>query len=744
MAIVPKPDKKVDVKNEGSSKEKSRKPEDVKKDVNIAKKNTDVENKTIKVDKSDTSATTSAKSNTPLSNSYQPAIDPQDLLTLEVIADEVTGDEEDIHVDDHENWEFEDDEDEDEDDDYDPLHDRIVPHNAQTLFWNKIMENRKKTSGANAEAGADLDVKIDPSATTIKIDKVVRHVTSTEEPLDGDKDDSEDVVDTTPKKRKSVSFAETVDVKEVENIWDDLRKSEFENERNRVSQFMMARHAQRHPVRESHTDKIFSIAKELNEEEGVVNDIIERPATAVTAQEKSDFPIHPVPIIPQSNTKVLPKLKFEGSSSVEDNLVKISKSPKTSRFKAARLAHSLPTSLKSNVINQKHKTVHTSPTMTGSSTSHPNNKSESLRSPKVGWETDTKMPAPMNPFHKSQFGSLKLPTPGSGSPRRRAHGRSNSKANVIFTPKDINPELEHPEYHDEDYEIVRNEQFDEDDDQDENNHLVEDVLVEGDEEEDDDSTGFSAVGDVKEKEPVAQSVSVQKKNLVKKNVLPKTPSKTAASATAANDASSTSRDSAVAGDIKESVNPSKPLEVVDTHLDYTSLNDDMDTMAKAYVLGLYDDDIETEGQVIEELRDFEEHNQTVEARAKQQSQQPPSNDPNSNTTDGDDNEEEDDNGPVMTDEIVERDPTASNENANEDDPSELSQLDIELSDEALGASVGLDYLKMRSKMIYKYKGSFNEHHNHSEFEPKESVEKPRMSRFKSARLGISDDGKLLG
>ncbi|GMG31632.1 unnamed protein product [Ambrosiozyma monospora] len=169
----------------------------------------------------------------------------------------------------------------------------------------------------------------------------------------------------------------------------------------------------------------------------------------------------------------------------------------------------------------------------------------------------------------------------------------------------------------------------------------------------------------------------------------------------------------------------------------------METMAKAYVMGLYDDDIEIEGQVIEELHDFEEHNQTVEARALQEPQLP-LDDPNTDINDGDADDEEDDNGPVMTDEIIERDPSASNDNHNEEDPSDLSQLDIELSDEALGASVGVDYLKMRSKMIYKYKGSFNEHQNHSEFEPKESVEKPRISRFKSVRLGISDDGKLVG
>ncbi|GMG55808.1 unnamed protein product [Ambrosiozyma monospora] len=556
MAIVPKTENQSDVKIEGSSKEKSSKPEDASNDANeTGKKNLDVENKTTIDEKTDAAATNTAESNTALSHSYQPSIDPEDLLTLEVIADEVTGDEEDIHVDDNEEWEFEDEEDDDEDDDYDPMHDRIVPHDAQTLFWNKIMENRRKSSGESVDAAANMDMNIDPSSTTIKIDKDMPQVSSKEEPLDGDKDDSEASEDTTAKKRKSVSFAETVDVKEVENIWDDLRKSEFENERNRVSQFMLERHAQRHPERETHTDKIFSVAKELNDDERVVHDIIERPATAAIAQEKVDFPIHPVSIIPQSNTKVLPKLKLEESSSLKDNLVKISKSPKTSRFKAARLAHSLPTSLKSNVINQKHKTVHTAPTMIDPSAEHANNKPESPRSSKVGLETEAKMPAPMNPFHKSQFGSLKLPThggSGSGSPRRRSHGRSNSKANVIFTPKDINPELEHPEYHDEDYEIVRNEQFDEDDEQDENNHLTEDVLVEGDEDEVEDED--SVVGNIKENQPVPQNPPVQKKKQVKRKALTKSISK-AAAATA-----TTSTDSVVSGDIKESENPSKPLE----------------------------------------------------------------------------------------------------------------------------------------------------------------------------------------
>ncbi|KAG7859997.1 hypothetical protein KL919_002702 [Ogataea angusta] len=164
-------------------------------------------------------------------------------------------------------------------------------------------------------------------------------------------------------------------------------------------------------------------------------------------------------------------------------------------------------------------------------------------------------------------------------------------------------------------------------------------------------------------------------------------------------------------DIEEqSHNESSKISAVPASLDYRAMQDDLDTMARAYTLGMYDDDIETHGEVIEKLDDFESHNKIVESKPvdmpEEEEEEP---------------EEEEDDDMVLVDKIVENEVDDA-----EEDP------EIELADEVLEADVAMDYTRLRTKMIHRYNGGFQESEKEKEYEPIEPV---KTSRFKAARLG---------
>ncbi|KAG7918556.1 hypothetical protein OGATHE_001938 [Ogataea polymorpha] len=164
-------------------------------------------------------------------------------------------------------------------------------------------------------------------------------------------------------------------------------------------------------------------------------------------------------------------------------------------------------------------------------------------------------------------------------------------------------------------------------------------------------------------------------------------------------------------DIEEqSDNDSSKISAVPASLDYRAMQDDLDTMARAYTLGMYDDDIETHGEVIEKLDDFESHNKIVESKPVELPEE----------REGESEEEEDDDT-VLVDKIVENEIDEADE-----DP------DIELADEVLEANVAMDYTRLRTKMIHQYNGGFQKSEREKEYEPIEPV---KTSRFKAARLG---------
>ncbi|KAH3668326.1 hypothetical protein OGAPHI_002080 [Ogataea philodendri] len=156
----------------------------------------------------------------------------------------------------------------------------------------------------------------------------------------------------------------------------------------------------------------------------------------------------------------------------------------------------------------------------------------------------------------------------------------------------------------------------------------------------------------------------------------------------------------VMGDVVE-----KEPEIKETSLDYRTLQNDIDTMARAYALGMYDDDIETHGEVIEKLEDFERHNQIAETRA-------PVEEPVEEETAED--------SVVLVDKVVENDVEPA-----------AQEPEFELADDVLESNVAMDYTRLRNKMMHQYNGGFLESDKEKEFEPIEPV---KTSRFKAARL----------
>lgn len=145
----------------------------------------DEEAETIKEQKSEDEAPKPAKSST-----YTAEIDPKDLLTLEVLSNEVN----DEHGDDED--------DEDDENDTDDNYDELVPSGAQSLLMDQVRRLREsKMKEAEASEPVQSEIK-----ETVKSSK------------------------------KCVSFSDSVDVKQVDDIWDDLKKSEFDNE-GKVSRF---------------------------------------------------------------------------------------------------------------------------------------------------------------------------------------------------------------------------------------------------------------------------------------------------------------------------------------------------------------------------------------------------------------------------------------------------------------------------------------------------------------------------
>lgn len=566
---------------------------------------------------------------------YKPEIDPNDVITLELIASELVDqanegegnndDEEWLEVENEitSGQEYTQDDDEDLDDDYEAkIMQNMMGAQGSGLFMQQILEHRRKQ--------AEQVEKAETAKSKVK---------------------------------KSVSFNTTVDVKPIKNIWDDLRKSDYENQLNdmrkksdaHVSMFKRAAHAEDYIG----TDITSNMPMEKEEDEAIL-DVVERPHEdddeAILDIVERDIPtevthkITPPTLIthqPVNQAVLQDQMDNYQTNFKSFEMHKVGRKP-VSKFKMVRAAN------KGKEFQETYISPETKEMM------------REMADKMVDKAANIK-----NAKFKKEFKSLAPPKPSQG--------------HAIDTPKDINP-VTKPSVKDEDYEIVRNETnedlFDDDDEGNHEEFVPSNSYI--DQRETDASSGLDKQCETQQE--------------TKSTYFPKYEGKTL--------------------DVE--------TEVVGASLDYSSLNEDVDSMAKAYVLGLYDDDIATEGQVIEQLDDFEQHNKEVEERMELHERVTELND----KLDGSEIVAEDDNSPMVSTDIVEHDMNEINEMNSQP----IGQHDIELSDENLQQELVSDYINLRKKMIYKYRGGFQETEREKEFVLPE--EAPRVSRFKAARLGI--------
>lgn len=170
------------------------------------------------------------------------------------------------------------------------------------------------------------------------------------------------------------------------------------------------------------------------------------------------------------------------------------------------------------------------------------------------------------------------------------------------------------------------------------------------------------------------------------------------------------------------------MEVLGTTLDYMNLQGDMETMAKAYVLGMYDDDIATEGPVVNRLDDFEVLNRMVESMPSKEAVKKRE-EPETATDDFDPELDEigDFDGPVLADEVIEH---------NYDDDLEWGEDTVQ--QDVIDLEVSASYYRMREKMIMsRNPNGFRKTEQEQEMEPVDEDGFPvQVSRFKAARLSM--------
>lgn len=587
------------------------------------------------------------------SNTYP--IDTEDLYTLQLISEELNSADEE-QFDDSVNENFN----EDEDEDFEwPEIDGDIDENEETSEEDDEIQKRSFYNMYGSKAHnlfAQQIQNLRAKNTDITDDNMIKNVTLE------NIETKEEVIEIDNKhkstKKKSVSFNNSVDVKQVDDIWDDLRRSNAENEINDILK------KQDNAVNKSYfKSERMNDGKKIDsdlkiEESGpiqpvnVMNDVLERQVIEsdgiVEHHARNVFKTFDSNVIRKQVDDSLEKI------SKETPLTKISGKKGPSRFKLARIAET------GKKFQETHITNETREELQKAAENFIKNNTEKTKS------TDTTKP------FKSNLNSLK------------PNASNHQKSQHIETPVDINPLPANPSMLDEDYEIIRNEItddiFDDDDEMIENEFTVSETIREND------VIFKEDVQEPKKIEPFFPKYDKSDKNLT---------------------------------------------EVVDTQLDYKTLGDDLDTMAKAYVLGLYDDDIETVGEVIEQVDDFENHNKIVEE--KNENKLHDRVEEINRTLEKENSKIEEiieDNDPMVMTDIVENSmDEILSANSIPDD-----QLDIELNDENLTTQVALDYTKMRSNMIHKYKGGFKETDKEKEFVRPEGSE--RVSRFKAARLGM--------
>ncbi|GAV54822.1 hypothetical protein ZYGR_0AS01450 [Zygosaccharomyces rouxii] len=181
--------------------------------------------------------------------------------------------------------------------------------------------------------------------------------------------------------------------------------------------------------------------------------------------------------------------------------------------------------------------------------------------------------------------------------------------------------------------------------------------------------------------------------------------------------------------------PQKP--VVRPNVDYKLLGENLDDMARAYSLGVYDDDLHDDpGTLVEKLDDFKNYNRQVEQleddirefrlNNPQQGGVNAGGDGNNNNEDNDDEKT-----PMMTD-VVEKDLPANYDDTYDEDE------DLSLHPDKLSESIAIDYHRFKESLM---QDRFAEYRTEEEkqIEPIDEWGNPvKPSRFKSQRFGFGN------
>lgn len=191
---------------------------------------------------------------------------------------------------------------------------------------------------------------------------------------------------------------------------------------------------------------------------------------------------------------------------------------------------------------------------------------------------------------------------------------------------------------------------------------------------------------------------------------------------------------------EEQISDSFPKEIIDEaenekvlqrpKVDYNALGEDLDNMARAYALGVYDDDLDDDpGMVLEKVTDFKVYNEQVE-KLKNEIEAFKISNPLEQQTEHKTDSEED--GPLMTD-ITENDIP---ENYCKTNP----QDDLALDSERLHESIAIEYSRLREVIASRAKPPSlgPDDDEHKQIEPIDEDGQPiKQSRFRSQRFKMT-------
>lgn len=165
------------------------------------------------------------------------------------------------------------------------------------------------------------------------------------------------------------------------------------------------------------------------------------------------------------------------------------------------------------------------------------------------------------------------------------------------------------------------------------------------------------------------------------------------------------------------------------NIDLPNLQDDMDAMVQAYNVGMYDDDMEVAGPVVDQIEDFEKLNALLELMPTTGDQETPRAQTTGETGDvreGEDLDASESDDEILKDQVVEHDYITDDDEDIELDDGGMEGDDIQQS--ILQQEIADNYHRLRQKLLSK--NALAE----GELEPLEDA--PRVSRFKAARTHI--------